>query len=114
MICLQQGDLILVRFPFSNLVQFKVRPALIVSNDEFNKNSDVWACAVTSKNKSHCVPLKGSFEEGRLEKESFAKTSAIATIEKELVLKKIGKIGKEKTKEIIEKIIENLKQKAVD
>ena len=99
-----------VRFPFSNLVQFKVRPALIVSNDEFNKNSDVWACAVTSKNKGHCVSLKGSFDEGKLEKESFAKTNAITTMEKDLVLK-IGKIGKEKTKEIIEKIIENIEAK---
>lgn len=105
---MQQGDIILVRFPFSNLSQFKIRPALIVSNDEFNKTSDVWVCAVTSKKKDHCITLKSSLEEGKFEKESFAKTNAIATIEKDIVLKKIGKIKKEKTSEIIEKIIENL------
>lgn len=106
---MRQGDLILVRFPFSNLSQFKIRPALIVSNDEFNKKSDVWACAITSKNKDHCIPLKDSLEEGKFEKESFAKTNAIATIEKELILKKIGKINKQKTREIIENTIENIK-----
>lgn len=84
---------------------------MVVSNDEFNKNSDVWACAVTSKKKDHCTPLKGSFEEGKLEKESFAKTSTITTLEKDIVLKKIGKISTKKTLEIIEKIIENIKVK---
>ncbi len=105
---MQQGDIILVRFPFSNLGQFKVRPALIVSNDDFNKKWDFWACAVTSKNKDQCISLKGSLIEGKFEKESFAKTNAITTLEKDLVLKKIGKIHKEKTKEIVESIIENL------
>lgn len=106
---MQQGDIILVRFPFSNLAEYKVRPALIVSNNSFNKKLDLWACPVTSKNNDNCVALSGSFSEGKLERESFAKTNTITTLEKELVIKKIGKISKEKTNEIIEQLIQNLK-----
>lgn len=82
-----------------------------MSNNEFNKKFDVWACPITSNETTHCLALKDFLSEGRLEKESFAKTNAIATLEKSLIIKKIGKINKEKTIEIIQKIIENVKAK---
>lgn len=98
-----------MRFPFSNFAQFKVRPALIVSSNEFNKKWGVWACPVTSTKKDHCIALKDSLAEGKLEKDSFAKTNTITTLEKDLVIKKIGKIKKEKTEEILGKIVQNIK-----
>ncbi len=106
---MEQGDIILVKFPFSDQAGYKIRPALIVSNNQFNKGLDVWTCPVTSTETKYCTPLKDALAEGKLEKESFAKTSAIATIEKDLIIKKIGKTSKGKTTEIIEKIIQNIK-----
>lgn len=103
--------MILVKFPFSNLSDYKIRPAIIISGNEFNSSLDVWVCPATSVKTSHCTSLTGAIAEGKLEKESFAKTSVIATIEKDQILKKIGKINQQKTGEIIEKIIQNLKQK---
>ena len=106
---LEQGDIILVRFPFSNLIDYKIRPAIIVSNNSFNKHFNFWACPITSKETGHCIPLKESLIEGTLKQESFANTTAITTIEKELVLKKIGKLSAEKTKKIAEALARNLK-----
>ena len=106
---MEQGDLILVRFPFSNLANYKIRPALIVSNNKLNKKADIWACPITSKKDLDCIPIKNSLAEGRLHRESFAKTSVITTLEKNLIIKKIGKTTKEKTNQIIKKLIENIK-----
>lgn len=99
-----------MRFPFSDQFNYKIRPAVIVSNNEFNKKFDVWACPITSKETSQCIPLKNSLKEGKLERESYAKTNAITTLEKGLVIKKIGKTSKEKTNKIIEKIIQNIEK----
>lgn len=106
---MEQGDIILVKFPFSNQTQYKIRPALIVSNNKLNKKADIWACPITSKKISEDIAIKDSLIEGKLDKESYAKTSVITTLEKDLILKKIGKTNKKKTRQIIEKILENIK-----
>ena len=36
----KQKEIVLLPYPFSNLKETKVRPALIISNDFFNKKSD--------------------------------------------------------------------------
>ena len=33
----KQGDIVLIRFPFSDLSGAKVRPALVISNNKYNK-----------------------------------------------------------------------------
>lgn len=46
---INQREVILIPFPFSDLSGTKVRPALVISNDEYNtKNHDVIVLAVTS------------------------------------------------------------------
>lgn len=104
---MEQGTIILVRFPFSNLIDYKIRPALIISNTEFNEKFDAWICPITSKKLGQCISLKNALSEGNLEKESFVKTNAISTIENDLLLKKIGKINKEKINEIIKQLMKN-------
>ena len=106
---MEQGDIILVRYPFSNAADYKIRPAVVVSNNGFNKRFDNWICPITSKRQEQTVELNKSIVEGKLERESFAKTNSIAVIENDLIIKRIGKITKEKTEEIIEHITKNLK-----
>ena len=43
-----QKSIVLVPFPYSDLTGKKVRPALIMSSSEFNKDEDVIICALTS------------------------------------------------------------------
>ena len=104
---MQQGDIVLVRFPFSNVVDYKIRPALVVSNNDFNKTFDAWICPITSKNAEKCVPLQDAISEGQLNKESFASTTKITTMNSELFLKRLGKINKEKIAQIISEIKKN-------
>lgn len=105
---MEQGDIIITRYPFSNTIDYKIRPAIVVSNNRVNRKFDSWICPVTSKKGEQCIPLENALSEGRLERKSFAKSSAITSISQERILKKIGKLDKEKTKEIIESIIQNM------
>ena len=45
----RQGDIVLVRFPFTDLSSSKKRPALLISPDSFNRlNQDLILVAITS------------------------------------------------------------------
>jgi len=94
-----QKDLVLISYPFSDLETKKVRPALILSNDIFNKKSDdCIAVPLTSiiKQEPYSVLIdKGDLESGRLLKISRIRVDKIFSIEKDLIEMKIGKIHQE-------------------
>jgi len=46
----KQGDIIVVKFPFTDGSEFKKRPALIISNETVNKTTDYLIVQITSKN----------------------------------------------------------------
>jgi mRNA interferase MazF len=99
-----QGEIVLIRFPFSNMVDYKIRPAIIISNDKFNQYFDSWLCPITSVLTAQGEPINKYLEEGNLDKLSYAKTTVLFSISSDLILKKVGKLSKQKTKEIIEEI----------
>lgn len=45
-----QKDIVLVKFPFTDLTNYKVRPALIVSNALVNATEDVTVVMLTTQN----------------------------------------------------------------
>lgn len=94
----KQGDIILLPFPFSDLTQTKVRPAIIISNDEFNKHSqDLLVCAITSNITSDKYTLLLSTDdlcEGTIDNCAI-KVETILKISKTLIIKKIAKSNKE-------------------
>ncbi len=44
-----QGDIVIVKFPFTDGSEFKKRPELIVFNDAVNKTGDYLVVQITSK-----------------------------------------------------------------
>jgi len=102
---IKQRDLILVPFPFSDQSRRKVRPVIIISNDNFNDNSeDILVVGVTSNisRDNFSIELKNDdLEEGKLIDLCCIKVESILRLEKNLVIKKIGKIGKNKFDDII-------------
>ena len=105
---MKQGDVVLVRFPFTNLVDYKIRPALIVSKSSFNKRFDPWICPITTKKQSNSTSLKQKLVEGNLDRESYVKTNVIASVKHVLILKKIGAVERAKLSEIILTLVENM------
>ncbi len=106
---LVKGDVIVINFPFSNLVQFKPRPVLII---KVPKGGDVIVNQITGKSYESSVEIsinKKDFKEGGLKVDSYLRLDKIFSIEKTLIKYKIGELKPEKFKEIIEKIISFLK-----
>jgi len=91
------GDIVLTPFPFTDLSGNKVRPALILGIQE--KGNDVTVCFVSSipKNTDHKfdIAMKTSdvdFKKTGLKSSSVIKTTKIATLDKIVILGKIGEL----------------------
>jgi mRNA interferase MazF len=102
---IQQRDLVLVPFPFSDQSGRKVRPVITLSNNEFNECSeDVIVVGVTSNISKDKYSVKLSdedLEEGKLITNCVVKVENILKIDRHLIIKKIGKIQNEKLKIIL-------------
>lgn len=102
---IKQRDLLLIPFPFSDQSGKKVRPVIVVSNNKFNEVSDdLIVVGVTSNVFKDNYSIKfdnADLEEGKLLEECCIKVENILKIDKQLIIKKIGKIKKEKFKNII-------------
>ena len=111
---IEQRDLLIVPFPFSDQSGRKVRPVVVISHDSFNSYSeDVIVIGVTSniKKERYALPLTNAdLNEGNLFTGCMIKVENILRLEKGLIIKKIGKINEDKLNEIFEildKIIRN-------
>lgn len=94
---LKQKELVLLPYPFSDQVGSKVRPAIIVSNDNFNKRcEDCVMVPLTTIIKDEPFSLivnQDSLESGKLLKQSRVRIDKIFTIKKSLIIMQIGKIN---------------------
>ncbi|MEK6897349.1 MAG: type II toxin-antitoxin system PemK/MazF family toxin [Nanoarchaeota archaeon] len=100
-----QGDMLLVPFPFSDQSGRKVRPVIVLSNDEFNEHSqDIIAIGITSnisKDKYTLDLDNKDLKEGKLMTKCVIKVENILRLDKSLIIKKIGKIKEGKLDKII-------------
>ena len=90
------GDIVLVPFPFTDQSTVKKRPAVIVSSDAYNlQRPDIVIMAVTSQMYSadrFGDTIITEWQAAGLLKPSVFK-SIFTTIEKGLILKRLGRIG---------------------
>jgi len=104
----EQGEIVLMPFPFSDLSNVKHRPVLVLSKGEYNSIvEDFIVCGITSnlKNTDYSVLISNKdLVEGKLPVESMIKVDKIFTLEQGLVKKKIGKVSGE----VFEKIKEEM------
>src|SRR3989344_2407142 len=99
-----QRDLLLVPFPFSDQSGRKVRPIIVISNNNFNENSeDILIVGVTSNVNKGEYNLKlenKDLEDVKLITNCTIKVENILKLDKNLIIKRIGKIKSEKLIEI--------------
>ena len=108
-----QRDIILLNFPFSNLKQSKVRPAIILSNNKHNKKSDdIVVVPLTSNLQQTDYDMlisNKNLEKGNLIVNSRVKVGRIFSVDKKLVKMDIGRVDKQtfsKIKTIFSSLIE--------
>ena len=89
---MKQGDIVVVTFPFSNLLQTKIRPAVVVCHTD-DKHKDVVLCLISS-----VVPPKLNKREillepsslNNLRSKSVIKVYRIATVQQSKIISTIG------------------------
>lgn len=104
---MKQGDIIIINFPFTSFESSKIKPALIISNEKFNKGKNVLLLAISTQKGPpiYSIPLKnGDLSSGKLKKSSYIRFHNILSIEKKLILKKVAQLKKEKIKETTKKL----------
>src|SRR3989338_1496122 len=102
-------DIVVLEFPFSNLIQAKKRPSLII---KVPKGDDLIVCQITGRSYEKLVEIpikKEDFYKGSLKVESYIRMDKIFSIEKSLIKYKIGSLKRDKFDEIIDKICSFLK-----
>ena len=104
-----KGDVVILEFPFSNLIQVKKRPSLVI---KVPRGEDIIVCQITGKSyeKSVEIPIKKEdFCKENLKVESYMRLDKIFSIEKSLIKYKAGSLKQEKFNEILDKICSFLK-----
>ncbi|MCX6803526.1 MAG: type II toxin-antitoxin system PemK/MazF family toxin [Candidatus Diapherotrites archaeon] len=106
----EPGEIVVAQILYSEQIGIKTRPALVVSNAKYNKDSeDVILLKITSKSKQtkYDIELTNSdLVNGELAKESMIMADNPVTTYKEMITTKIGKISKEKLNQVKEKLAE--------
>jgi len=93
----KQKEIVLLPYPFSDLEGTKVRPAIIVSNDSFNKKSaDCIMVPLTTviKDEPYSIVInQQDLVSGKLLKPSRIRADKIFAVEKNIIIMKIGVIN---------------------
>ena len=84
------GEIVLIKFPFTNNLGFKRRPALVIKD---TNDGDVIVCRVTSKlyNAAYDIDVKNRQQSG-LQLPSVIRAHKIATLEKNMIDRKLGDV----------------------
>lgn len=99
-----RGEIVVLEFPFSNLIQVKRRPSLVV---KVPKGDDVIVCQITGRSyeKSVEIPInKEDFHKGNLKVESYIRLDKIFSVEKSLIKYKVGSLKQENFNKILDKL----------
>lgn len=98
------GEVVLVRFPFSNLKGAKVRPALVVAEVEFD---NLILCQITSKQYTSRGAIKidgDDFGLGGLPITSYVRPEKLFTAEPSIVQRAVGQLTADSRDQILDQI----------
>ena len=104
------GAVVLVRFPFSDLSNTKVRPAIVLADAE---RGDWVLCQVTSQPYTDPTAVEitsADFTSGLLKKTSYARPGKLFTANALIMTKHIGDLESAKLEEIIKAVISLLEK----
>ncbi len=101
----ERGDIVLLPFPYSDLTGMKQRPALIISNEVFNRSSDK-ICLLITSNKIKDGVLIDNFLNGKLPFRSWVKPYRIFTVDERVIKRKLCCVDEKFLEKVIGKFNE--------
>ena len=103
------GSVVLVPFPFSDLSNSKLRPAVALADAG---RGDWVMCQITSKRYSdpHAVELDGgSFQRGSLHTVSYARPGKLFTANQSLTVRQVGLLKADALQKVVDAVVELLR-----
>jgi mRNA interferase MazF len=108
----EQGEILLVPFPFTDLSAIKQRPVLVLSSKKYNKEGDdIITCGITSNLRDKDYSLLVTNKEltkGKLPKDSRIKADKLFTLEKSIVKRRFGKVKSSVVKDVKKELLKVL------
>ena len=105
-IAYEQGEIVIVPFPFSHLSSIKKRPVLVLSKKSDNLSSeDIITCGITSsiKDSKYSVLIENKdLDNGQIPSKSRIKVDKLFTLDKRIIEKSVGRVNK-KTFDLVKK-----------
>ena len=102
---LSVGSIVFVHFPFSNLQESKLRPAVIIAEVS---NDDWVLCQITSRSYADITSIEitdKNFQQGRLNITSYIRPGKIFTGHESIIDKCVGRLNRMTQQQLIDKII---------
>ena len=104
-----QGDIVLLPYPYTDLSNTKQRPVVIISRNSINKHNFIVA-KITSviRNDQFSFPIKPTNIDTKLKHRSEVRTNEILTVHKSLIIKKFASFNKTALQQLTDKIKDNI------
>jgi mRNA interferase MazF len=104
-----QGDIILLPSPYTDLSNTKQRPAVIISKDSINKQNYIVA-KITSviRGDKFSFTISPTDIDRELKYESEVRTNEVFTVSQTIIIKKFASFKKESLKRLTENIKDNI------
>lgn len=105
---MKKGDIVLVRFPFTDFSSEKLRPGLVIAPE--NEEGDVLLAFITTQivpKSVHDILLSSKdldFSSTRLKKDSLIKLNKMMAINKRIIIGKIGELSQQRVDEVSSKL----------
>lgn len=109
-ITVNNGDVVLVTFPYTDLTATKLRPALVISTPVVHKQeADYTLLFISSVLSRHVPPYEVVFKRGHvdfkasgLKQDSVFKCHKLVTLQHTLIRRRLGKLGKTIRRELVQ------------
>lgn len=109
----EQGDIVLIPVPFTDLSSSKKRPVIVISNDDYHRSSDDMVVVAMTSNPEAVtygfVITTSDLENGVLKRPSTVRVDKIYTLSQNLITRIFGRVNSEKM-DIIRRLLNELIQ----
>jgi mRNA interferase MazF len=101
-----KGDIVIIPVPFTDNKGYKLRPAVVISNDTIHQTGDVVIVQITSKLKQDNLSIKLTNEDITevLPVQSYIRVHKIFVLEQSLIKGKVSSLKNAKYQELIQRI----------
>jgi len=93
----EQGDILLIPIPFTDLSSAKRRPVIVISNNDYNlKTADIVVVGMTSNPKmvNYTFTITSSdLDQGKLNRPGQVRVDKIYTLSQSIVVKTFGRVN---------------------